>query len=98
MGVWVHQDLASNNESFNKYEETIDLADFGLELGVDYHIWLLLLDRAEVPQASAGAESFTDSTTSAVVDVGNLPGDIDNDWDVDLYDFVALADNWLERW
>ena len=40
----------------------------------------------------------TDSSMLTSIDVATITGDIDNDWDVDLFDFAQLADNWLVQW
>jgi hypothetical protein len=97
-GVWVRQDRVQNEQRFGKYEETIDLADYGLEFGVQYRISTMLDDRSEIPQASAESGIFTDSSMLTSIDVAGIAGDIDNDWNVDLLDFARFADNWLMQW
>jgi hypothetical protein len=96
--VWVRQDRVQNEERFSKHEQTLDLADYGLEFGVQYRLSTLLIDHSEIPQASATGGIFTDSSMLTSIDVADIAGDIDNDWDVDLFDFARLADNWLIQW
>ncbi len=97
-GAWARSDRVQNEQRFAKYEQTIDLADYGLEFGVRYRISTMLLDRSEIPQASDEAGIFTDSSMLTSIDVANIAGDIDNDWNVDLFDFARFADNWLKQW
>jgi hypothetical protein len=94
-GVWVYQDRMQNEDRFAKNAETIDLADYGLELGVPYEISVLLTDRSEMPQWTTAGSIFTDSTMITLLDVAYIPGDLDSDWDVDFLDFAHFAKNWL---
>jgi hypothetical protein len=96
--VRARQDRVQNEERFNNHQESIDLADYGLELGVLYRISVLLLDRSEIPEASVAGSIFSDSTLQTPIDIADIPGDGDNDWDVDLFDFAQLAENWLTQW
>lgn len=98
--VWVHSDWVQNEQRFSKREETLDLADYGLEFGVQYRLSTMLAYRAEIPQeqVSSAGVIFTDSSMAASIDVATIAGDIDNDWDVDLFDFARFADSWLVQW
>ncbi len=97
-GVWLHQDRMQNEQRFGKYSQTIDLADYGLLFGVGYKISNLLTDRSEMPAWSDAGSIFSDSTMLTSIDVAPIRGDEDGDWDVDLFDFAALAENWLVAW
>jgi hypothetical protein len=96
--VWVFSDRVQNEQRFAKHEETLDLASYGLEFGVQYRISIMLDDRSEMPQASVEGGIFSDSTMMTSIDVANIPGDIDGDWKVDLFDFARFADSWLTQW
>lgn len=94
-GLWVHQADMWNNDSFGKHEEIIDLADYGLEYGVLYTISGLLSDHAQSLVPTSDAESVSDATLTALIQVAPLPGDIDLDSDVDLADFSRMVEYWL---
>lgn len=99
-GNWQHQLLppVRNNDIFYKYEQVIDLADIGLELGRTYQISALLMDDVSVPQPSDNAKAVSDASLLLNIDANGPEGDIDQDWDVDFFDFALFAENWLEHW
>jgi hypothetical protein len=48
--------------------------------------------------ATQNAQAVTDSTFVTSIEAGELEGDLDDDWDVDMTDLAILANNWLEIW
>jgi hypothetical protein len=96
--VWVHYDEVKNEQSFAKYEETLDLADYGLEFGVQYRISAMLEDISGMPIFTPEGSLFSDSTMMTSFDIAAIPGDLDGDWNVDMLDFARFADNWLVQW
>ena len=97
-GVWVHQRQVWNDDIFSSYEESVDLADYGFEFGVTYIISIFMSDVSTVLAETDYAQVITDSTFTALIEVGTLEGDLDGDWDVDMADLAEFALNWLESW
>jgi len=93
-----HQETACNSDISYKYGEMIDLAGLGLEFGEIYQLSAFLADNVYVNQASDYAEAVGDSSLLMNIDAAIPMGDIDGDWDVDLFDFALFAGSWLEQW
>jgi len=98
MGVFTHERYSCNNDIFEKYQENIDLADYGFEYGVLYGMDMLLVGEAQTdsysPQPSA--QSICDTTLTASVETSPIAGDINDDTVVNLQDLAILAAHWLE--
>jgi hypothetical protein len=94
----MHRETVSNKDVSNKYGQVVDLADYGLEFGETYQIDSFLSNNMNVPQATDNAETVCDASLLINVDAAAPRGDLDGDWDVDLFDFALLAGSWLEQW
>jgi hypothetical protein len=97
-GSWAHQEIAFNKDIFHRHEEVIDLSDIGLEFGITYWIGAFLTDNVCLPEPSGNAEAVSDASLLLNIDAAVPEGDVDKDWDVDLWDFALFAGNWLENW
>ena len=93
-----HQEYASNRDVSYRYGQVVDLASYGFEFGQTYRIRGYLGDSANVSQATDNAEATGDSSLLINIEVAIPRGDLDGDWDVDLFDFALFAGSWLEQW
>jgi hypothetical protein len=88
------------NRDFKQSEIRVDLAGWGLGFGTEYYLIMILSDVANSLDATTVTDALlmTDSTLRANIVVGDLPGDVNDDWTVTLQDIAELAAYWLEVW
>lgn len=97
-GLWLHQKAVGNGVMTNRQSQTVDLADVGLELGVEYSLNVLLIDRIILSAPSTDVDAITGCTVRVRLDDAHMPCDLNGDGIVDLEDYAIFTGYWLHEW